>query len=139
MNVHTITGNLGTDPKHQPLSNGNSVTELSIATTEYWRDKEGERQEKTTWHKVKAFGKVAEVLATNLKKGSAISVSGPHLVDVVEKEDGSGKQYYHYTRVRDFSFHGGASKKEEVSVPQQPAAPVPNEAPQFNQNEEVPF
>lgn len=79
MNVRNhihLTGNLGADPKTVTLKTGTVATEFSIATNEYFRDAEGERQTRTEWHRVKAYGKMAELFDQYLEKGSQISIVG---------------------------------------------------------------
>ena len=141
MNVHHITGRLGADPEFKELSNGNSMVKLSVATSKKWTDKEGNKQEKTTWHTVKAWGKQAEVLNQWFKKGSWINLYGPVEVDVVEKEDGT-KQYYTSTRVDRFEFVGSKSDDSREARDAQSAthsSGLPNHAPKFDENESVPF
>jgi single-strand DNA-binding protein len=76
LNQVQIIGNLGKDPEMRYLPNGNAVTSFSVATTETWKDKEGNKQEKTEWHNVKMFGKLAEVAGEYLKKGGQVFVQG---------------------------------------------------------------
>lgn len=73
--IHLI-GNLGADPKTVILKTGQKATEFSLATNEYYRDKQGERQTRTEWHRVKAYGKLAELFDQHLKCGSPISIVG---------------------------------------------------------------
>jgi len=77
INKVILVGNLGNDPDVRYTAGGAAVTRISIATTEAWKDKEsGEQQEKTEWHKVVFFGKLAEIVAEYLKKGSQVYVEG---------------------------------------------------------------
>jgi len=79
MNVRNhihLTGNLGADPKTVTLKTGQLATEFSLATNEYYRDAAGNRQTRTEWHRIKAFGKLAELFDTHLKSGSMISIIG---------------------------------------------------------------
>ena len=72
-----MLGNLGADPDARYMPNGNAVTNISVATTDSWKDKEsGERQEKTEWHRVVFFGRLAEIASEYLKKGSQVYVEG---------------------------------------------------------------
>ncbi|MEL7160943.1 MAG: single-stranded DNA-binding protein [Bacteroidota bacterium] len=72
----TLIGNLGSAPETNVLPSGNQVTSLSLATNEYYKDKEGNRQSRTEWHRVKAFGKLAELFAEHLTKGSQVCIAG---------------------------------------------------------------
>lgn len=76
VNKVILIGNLGRDPEAKFLPDGGAVTNLSIATSESWKDKAGNKQEKTEWHRVVFFGKVAEVAGEYLKKGSTCYVEG---------------------------------------------------------------
>lgn len=71
-----LLGNLGRDPELRYLPNGTPVAVVSLATTEVWKDKEGERQERTEWHRVVFFGPLAKVADEYLVKGSTIDVEG---------------------------------------------------------------
>ncbi|MEO0733083.1 MAG: single-stranded DNA-binding protein, partial [Bacteroidota bacterium] len=72
----TLIGNLGGNPETNDLPNGGQVTSFSLATNEYYKDKEGNRQTRTEWHRVKAFGKLAELFAEHLTKGSQVCIAG---------------------------------------------------------------
>lgn len=77
LNKVQLIGRLGGDPETRYLPNGNAVTNVTIATSETWKDKEsGDRQEKTEWHRVVFFGKVAEIAGEYLGKGSQCYVEG---------------------------------------------------------------
>ncbi len=77
INKVILVGNLGNDPDVRYTANGAAVSNISIATSESWKDKEtGEQQEKTEWHRVVFFGRLAEIVAEYLKKGSQVYVEG---------------------------------------------------------------
>jgi single-strand DNA-binding protein len=76
VNKVILIGNLGADPETRYLPSGDAVTNIRIATTENWRDKGGEKQEHTEWHRVAFFGKTAEIAGEYLKKGSPVYVEG---------------------------------------------------------------
>ena len=77
INKVILIGNLGADPETRYTAGGSAVTNVSLATTDSWRDKQsGEQQEKTEWHKVVFFGRLAEIAAEYLRKGSQIYVEG---------------------------------------------------------------
>jgi len=77
INKVIVVGNLGADPDTRFMPSGNAVTNISVATSESWNDKEtGERQEKTEWHRVVFFGRLAEIASDYLKKGSQVYVEG---------------------------------------------------------------
>jgi single-strand DNA-binding protein len=76
VNKVILIGNLGADPETRYLPSGDAVTNIRIATTEAWKDKSGEKQEHTEWHRVAFFGRLAEIAGEYLKKGSPVYVEG---------------------------------------------------------------
>ncbi len=76
VNKVIIVGNLGRDPETRYMPEGGAITNISVATTDKWKDKNGEMQEKTEWHRVAFFGKLAEIAGEYLKKGSQVYVEG---------------------------------------------------------------
>lgn len=77
LNLVQLIGRLGADPETRSMPNGTSVTNLRLATTEQWRDKgSGEKQERTEWHRVALFGRIAEVASEYLSKGDLVYIEG---------------------------------------------------------------
>lgn len=76
VNKVILIGNLGADPETRYLPSGDAVTNIRIATTDTWKDKSGEKQEHTEWHRIAFFGKLAEIAGEYLKKGSPVYVEG---------------------------------------------------------------
>lgn len=77
INKVILIGNVGGDPETRFLPNGNAVTNLTLATSDSWRDKQtGQMQERTEWHRVTFFGKIAEIAGQYLRKGSKIYIEG---------------------------------------------------------------
>ena len=76
VNKVILIGNLGRDPEVRYMPSGDAVANISIATTETWKDKNGEKQEQTEWHRVALFGKTAEIAGEYLKKGSQVYIEG---------------------------------------------------------------
>ena len=76
INKVILIGTCGQDPETRYLPNGNAVTNLSLATNESWKDKDGNKQERTEWHRVVFFGKIAEIAGEYLRKGSQCYVEG---------------------------------------------------------------
>lgn len=76
VNRATIIGKLGNDPEIRYSSGGDAIANLSIATTDIWKDKNGDKQEKTEWHRVTMFGRLAEICDEYLKKGSQVYIEG---------------------------------------------------------------
>ena len=76
VNKVILVGNLGRDPETRYTTSGEAVTNVSVATTDTWKDKSGEKQERTEWHRVAFFGKLAEIAGEYLKKGSQVYIEG---------------------------------------------------------------
>ena len=76
VNKVILLGNLGRDPETRYTTGGDAVCNLSIATSEQWKDKNGEKQERTEWHRVVLFGRQAEIAGEYLKKGRSVYVEG---------------------------------------------------------------
>lgn len=91
MNRAIVMGRLGRDPEQKSLQNGTTLTTFSLATNERWR-KDGERQERTDWHRCEAWGPLGDLIAKNCRKGHQILVEGRIRVDQVEK-DGEKKTF----------------------------------------------
>ena len=92
INKVILVGNLGADPETRYSANGTAVTKIRIATSEQWKDKQsGETQERTEWHRVTAFGRLAEIMGEYLKKGSQVYVEGKLQTSQYEKE---GQTHY---------------------------------------------
>lgn len=76
VNKVILVGNLGRDPEVRYMPNGEAVANFSIATTENWKDKSGTKQEKTEWHNIVMYRKLAEIAGEYLKKGRPVYVEG---------------------------------------------------------------
>lgn len=89
INKVILVGNLGADPETRYTASGTAITTLRLATSEQWRDKQsGERQERTEWHRVKLFGKLAEIAGEYLKKGRQVYIEGSLRTDKYTGQDG---------------------------------------------------
>lgn len=92
VNKVILIGNLGVDPEVRYLPNGNAVANLRLATSENWRDKAtGERRERTEWHRVSIFGKLAEVAQQYLHKGSKVYIEGQLRTRKWQGQDGQDR------------------------------------------------
>lgn len=76
VNKAIIIGSLGRDPEIRYMPNGDAACNLSVATSESWKDKSGEKQERTEWHRISMFGKLAEIAGQYLAKGSSVYLEG---------------------------------------------------------------
>jgi single-strand DNA-binding protein len=93
INKVILVGNLGADPEVRYMTNGEAVTTLSVATSEVWKDKDtGENKERTEWHRVVYFRRMAEIAGEYLKKGSKIYVEGK--IRTRKWQDQSGQDRY---------------------------------------------
>ena len=93
INKVIVVGNLGNDPEHRVLPSGGGVTNVSLATSESWRDKNtGEQQERTEWHSVVFFNRLSEIAAEYLRKGSKVYVEGS--LRTRKWQDQSGQDRY---------------------------------------------
>ncbi len=92
INKVIIVGNLGADPEVRQTGGGTAVTTLSLATSESWTDKQsGEKQERTEWHRVKMFGRLAEIAGEYLKKGRQVYIEGSLRTDKYTDKQGVEK------------------------------------------------
>jgi len=76
VNKVILIGTLGKDPEVRYAQSGSALASVSVATNESWKDKNGEKQERTEWHRVKFFGRLAEIAGEYLKKGSQVYIEG---------------------------------------------------------------
>lgn len=76
INKVILVGNLGNDPEVRYSQSGSALTTISVATSESWKDKDGNMQERTEWHRVKFFGRLAEIAGEYLKKGRQVYIEG---------------------------------------------------------------
>jgi len=106
LNKILVMGHLGGDPELR--DEGTPMCKFSLATTDKWKNKDGEVQEKTTWHNIVAWGKQAEILDKYLVKGSPIFIEGSQQHDSYEDKEGN-KKYWSSITVRGFQFLGGKS------------------------------
>lgn len=91
VNLAIILGNVGNDPEMRDTQSGDKVASFSVATSEQWKDKNGQKQEKTEWHKVTAFGHLAGIIGQYVRKGSKVYISGKI---VTQKWDKNGVTQY---------------------------------------------
>ncbi len=92
INKVIVVGNLGNDPDTRYMPSGGAVTNLSVATSEQWKDKQtGEQKERTEWHKVAMFGRLAEIAAEYLRKGSQVYIEGKLRTRKWQDRDGNDR------------------------------------------------
>lgn len=140
VNKAIIVGNLGNDPEVRYLPNGGAVANITLATSESWRDKQtGEQKEKTEWHRVVLFGKLAEVAGEYLRKGSQVYVEGK--LTTRKWTDQAGAEKYtteiHVNIGGTMQMLGG--KQDSSSKPAQNRAPQRNDEPPMDFDNDIPF
>jgi single-strand DNA-binding protein len=147
VNKVILVGNLGADPDTKYMPSGSALTNISVATTDSWKDKQtGEKVEKTEWHRVVAFDRLAEIMAEYLRKGSQVYIEGQLQTRKWQDKDGNDR-YSTEIRARDMQmlggrggdtgggFQGGGGGKRSAPAAQTSAAPQPE--PEFD--DDIPF
>ncbi len=109
-----IVGHLGRDPEQRYLPDGTPVTGFSVAVSRNWTDREGERQEKTTWYSVSVFGKQAEPCSRYLAKGRQVLVEGEVEARAYLSRDGEARASLDL-RARTVRFLGGRGERDSLS------------------------
>jgi single-strand DNA-binding protein len=146
INKVILIGNLGRDPETRYTQGGNAVTNFSVATSDSWKDKQsGEQQERTEWHNVVCFTRLAEIAGEYLKKGSKVYIEGSLRTSSWE-QDGQ-KRYRTEVIARDLqmldSRGGGAPTGFEPSTPGQMGRPQAENAPTVSDaddfDDDIPF
>jgi len=92
VNKVILVGNLGRDPEVRYMPSGDALANFSIATTDNWKDKNGQKQERTEWHRISMFGKLAEIAGEYLKKGSSVYVEGRLQTRKWQDKEGNERQ-----------------------------------------------
>lgn len=153
VNKVILVGNLGNDPEIRHMPSGSAVGNITIATSETWRDKTtGEQRERTEWHRVAIFGRLAEVAGEYLRKGSQVYIEGQ--LQTRKWQDQNGQDRY-TTEVVVQGYHGvmqmlgsRQGSSQPSTPPQQPtqqaAQQKPASAPQYNEppmdfDDDIPF
>lgn len=142
VNKVILIGRLGKDPEIRSTPSGTSVAKFSIATDDRWTDKSGEKQERTEWHNIVAWGKLAEICGQYLRKGKLVYIDGSIRTESWDDKE-SGQKRYKTTIVADNmqmldrkgDDEGGGSYAGARKSPASASAP----APQMEEDEEVPF
>ena len=150
VNVAIVMGNVGTDPEVRYAPSGSAITNVSVATTESWKDKQsGEMQERTEWHKVVFYNKLAEIVGQYVRKGSKVYIQGS--IRTRKWQDQSGADRYTteiiasdmqmLDRKSDMDMaSGGGQSYSSNNRPAQQAAPQQQEAPMVSDvDDDIPF
>ena len=142
LNKGILIGRLGRDPECRYLPNGDAVCNFSLATTESWKDQRGQKKERTEWHNITMYRKLAEIAAQYLKKGSQVYIEGRIQSRKYTGKDGIERTAYEIVcsemKMLGGKAEGGEGQHNPPPPPQarqQPAAPVP----QDDIDDDVPF
>ncbi len=139
INKAIIVGNLGADPEVRYTQSGSPVATFNVATTERWRDQEGNQQESTEWHRIVAWRKLAEICGEYLHKGSKVYIEGK--IQTRKWQDQSGNDRYtteivaREMKMLDRRESGGGS---QGGSPRDPGFPDPSSS-YSDMGEDVPF
>jgi single-strand DNA-binding protein len=148
VNKVILVGRLGKDPETRYMTNGEAVTNATLATSENWKDKSGEKQEKTEWHNIVFYRRLAEIAGEYLKKGSLVYIEGK--LQTRKWQDKEGKDKY-TTEIIANEMHmlgsksGGGSNFEVVDKPAASSAapsaskPAPAKGGFDNFDDDIPF
>ena len=141
VNKVILVGNLGKDPEVRYMPNGNAVANITLATTESWKDKtSGEQQEKTEWHRIVMFRRLGEIAGEYLKKGSQVYIEGK--LQTRKWQDNTGNDRYtteivaNEMQMLGGRGGGGSASFSQDSAPAQ-SAPQPAAAGEFD--DDIPF
>lgn len=142
VNKVLIIGRLGTDPELKYTPSGVAVCNFSVATSENWTDKSGQKQEKTEWHRMKAFGKTAELINQYLNKGSQAYFEGSLQTRMWEKD--GHKNYTTEVNIKSVQFLGGRDTSKSSSKGQESQENAMNQDYDISQDsnftsDEIPF
>jgi len=145
INKVIVVGNLGQDPDTRYMPSGSAVTNITVATNESWKDKQtGEQKDRTEWHKVAMFGRLAEIAAEYLRKGSQVYIEGK--LRTRKWQDKQGNDRYTTEIVADemqmLGGRGGAGSGAPMSNEGPPPNPPPNPPPQGSSDDfddDIPF
>jgi single-strand DNA-binding protein len=145
INKAIIVGNLGNDPEVRYMPSGGAVTTISVATSESWKDKQsGEQQERTEWHRIVFFNRLAEIAGEYLRKGSKVYVEGS--IRTRKWQDQNGNERYTTEIVGNEmqmldsrgggtgAMGGGAPQRQQQSQPDTQSAPQVEEF-----DDDIPF
>lgn len=138
INKVIIVGRLGKDPESKAVGQGSTVTHLNIATSEAWTGKDGQKQERTEWHRVVVWGKLAEICAKHLSKGRQVYVEGRLQTRSWEDQQGQ-KRFTTEIVANTVQFLGAAGEKSSGSNQEDYGMQDFGPEPSFDTSDEIPF
>jgi len=141
VNKVILLGRLGADPQLKYTASGKATVSFNLATNAVWKDQEGKQQEKTDWHRVTAWGKLAEVMGEWLKKGGLVFIEGR--LQTRSYEDTNGvKKYITEVVAQEMEMLGGGKRGEaggEGGSAEAPPAPEVEGVPEAGEVSDLPF
>ncbi|MYE07202.1 MAG: single-stranded DNA-binding protein [Oligoflexia bacterium] len=138
VNRVTLVGNLGADPEVRKTASQQTVTQFNLATSESWMNKEGERQEKTEWHRIVVWGKLAETCAKYLTKGRQVYIEGRLQTRSWETEQGQ-KRFTTEIVAGQVLFLGKSPQNFDKEINDTTASQFKKEPEFSTKEEELPF
>ncbi|MCC6137067.1 MAG: single-stranded DNA-binding protein [Bdellovibrionaceae bacterium] len=140
VNKVIIIGRLGADPELKTLGSGQAVANFNVATSENWVDRDGAKQERTEWHRIVVWGKLAEICRQYLSKGRQVFVEGKLQTRSWEDQQGQ-KRYTTEVVANNIQFIGGANDRPAASQNQNMGGGAMDFSPEpsFDSSEEIPF
>lgn len=139
VNKAIILGNIGKDPEVKYTASGEAICNITVATSESWKDKQtGEKKELTEWHRISFFGKLAEICGQYLKKGSQVYIEGSIRTRKWTDKDGQ-ERYTTEIRGDEMKMLGGKPEPTQYAAESKPQ-PAPTKKPAFDDLEsDIPF
>ena len=122
INKVIIVGRLGADPEISYAANGSAVAKLSVATSEKWKNKDGEYVEKTEWHRLVAFARTAEIIGDFLKKGSLAYFEGKNQTTKYQDKEGNDRYSHEVVVMQMQMLDSKASQEQQGQSGQLPEA-----------------
>nr|DAS07593.1 MAG TPA: Single strand binding protein [Bacteriophage sp.] len=144
LNKVILIGRLGKDPETRFMPNGEAVCNFSVATSESWKDQSGQRQERTEWHNITMYRRLAEIAGQYLKKGSQVYLEGKIQSRKYQGKDGIERTAYEIiaNKMKMLgSGNDGGQQTAQYTPPEQPRrqAPAAPAAPAGDESDEIPF
>ena len=138
VNKVILLGRLGADPQLKYTPSGRANASFSLATNQVWKDQEGNQKDRTDWHRITAWGKLAEIMGEWLKKGSQVYIEGR--LQTRSYEDTNGvKKYITEVVADDMTMLGKKGESDAEAVPAAEDAPVSEDVPEAGVEDDLPF
>ena len=138
INKAILIGNCGKDPEIRTTNAGKKVAKFSLATTEHFKDKQGNKQSETQWHSIVAWGSLAEICEKYIKKGQMLYIEGKIQYGSYDDKDGN-KKYYTDIVASNIQMLGGR-KQDDVAIQTEPGSDsISGTGPSSNYSDDLPY